>query len=77
MVAPKHQFPLVRWAVIVCSYDDIGTQAVSYGLHLWSGFEYGERNTVFSKNVKLRVLARNRGGVVLAITAVAAAVQVA
>ena len=21
------QFPLVRWSVIVCSYDDIGTQA--------------------------------------------------
>ena len=31
----------------------------------------------FSKNVKLRVLARNRGGVVLAITAAAAAVQLA
>ena len=21
------QFPLVRWSVVVCSYDDIGTQA--------------------------------------------------
>jgi hypothetical protein len=27
MVAPKQQFPLVRWAVLVCSYDDLGTRA--------------------------------------------------
>src|SRR6267142_2342302 len=25
MVASKHGFPLVRWAVVVCSYDDRGT----------------------------------------------------
>jgi hypothetical protein len=29
MVAPKHQFPFVRWAVLVCSYDDPGTQAIA------------------------------------------------
>jgi hypothetical protein len=28
MVAPKQQFPFVRWAVLVCSYDDPGTQAM-------------------------------------------------
>jgi hypothetical protein len=28
IVAPKQQFPLVRWAVIVCSYNDIGTLGV-------------------------------------------------
>jgi len=27
MVAPEQPFPLVRWAVLVCSYDDLGTQA--------------------------------------------------
>jgi len=26
MVAPKQRFLLVHWAVLVCSYDDIGTQ---------------------------------------------------
>jgi len=31
MVAPKPQFPLVRWAVVVCSYDDIGTRAAHAG----------------------------------------------
>jgi hypothetical protein len=31
MGAPKQQFPLVRWAVIECSYDDIGTQV--YAVH--------------------------------------------
>jgi hypothetical protein len=29
MVAPEQQFPLVRWAVLVCSFDEIGTQAHS------------------------------------------------
>jgi hypothetical protein len=43
----------------------------TYGVVLRKG------NAVLSKNVKLGVLARYRGGVVLAITAVAAAVQVA
>jgi hypothetical protein len=27
MVAPEQRFPLVRWAVLVCSFDEIGTQA--------------------------------------------------
>src|ERR1700732_4847265 len=26
MVASKQQFPLVRWAVLVCSHDDLGTR---------------------------------------------------
>jgi len=29
MVAPKQRFLLVHWAVLMCSYDDIGTQAYS------------------------------------------------
>ena len=29
MVAPIQRFPLVRWAVLVCSFDDFGTQAHS------------------------------------------------
>ena len=28
MVASKHGFPLVHWAVVVCSYDDVGTQGL-------------------------------------------------
>jgi hypothetical protein len=27
MVAPKQRFLLVHWVVLMCSYDDIGTQA--------------------------------------------------
>jgi hypothetical protein len=27
MVAPKSRFPLVRYALLVCSYDELGTQA--------------------------------------------------
>jgi hypothetical protein len=29
MVAPIQRFPLVRWAVLVCSFDDFGTQSHS------------------------------------------------
>jgi len=33
MVASKHGFPLVRWAVVVCSYDDLGTRDISSRCH--------------------------------------------
>jgi hypothetical protein len=33
MVASKHGFPLVRWVVVVCSYDDRGTRGISSRCH--------------------------------------------
>jgi hypothetical protein len=34
MVASKQVFPLVRWAVVVCSYHDRGTRGIARGITL-------------------------------------------